>query len=171
MLWPDELDDARRGARLSVVLSNVRRVLGGGLIADRDAVRLDLDAVSVDLVELELAIERGDDDGIVDGHRGVVFPEDTYEEWAIGPARRVSVAVAGARRRLATAALRDGRNDDAVGHAIALLDLDRYDERAHELLVRSLKAAGRHGEAQRAIEHYESVMHELGLVPSDLART
>jgi pimeloyl-ACP methyl ester carboxylesterase/DNA-binding SARP family transcriptional activator len=169
MLWPDELDDARRGARLSVVLSNVRRVLDGGLIADRDAVRLDLDAVSVDLVELELAIERGDDDGIVEGYRGVVFPEDAYEQWAIGPARRVSVAVAGARRRLATAALRDGRSDDAVGHAIALLDLDGYDERAHELLVSSLTAAGRHGEAQRAIEHYESVMHELGLVPSDLA--
>ena len=44
LLWPDELDPAKRSARLSVVLSNIRRVLGGGLVADRDAVRLDLDA-------------------------------------------------------------------------------------------------------------------------------
>jgi DNA-binding SARP family transcriptional activator len=56
-------------------------------------------------------------------------------------------------------------------HAMALLDLDGDDERAHELLVASLTAAGRHGEAQRAIEHDESVMREMGLIPSDLTRT
>jgi pimeloyl-ACP methyl ester carboxylesterase len=36
-------DRGRLGARLSVQLSGVRRVLGCGVIADRDRVRLDLD--------------------------------------------------------------------------------------------------------------------------------
>lgn len=35
MLWPDEPDAVKLGARLSVLLSNIRRVLGGGLVADR----------------------------------------------------------------------------------------------------------------------------------------
>ena len=35
MCWPDETDTSKLGARLSVQLSAVRRVLGGGVIADR----------------------------------------------------------------------------------------------------------------------------------------
>lgn len=168
LLWPDELDQARRGARLSVVLSNIRRVLGGGIVADRDAVRLDVDAVSLDLVDLDGAIAAGDDSAVVAASRGPVLPEDAYDDWAIAARARAGAAVASARRRLATDAVADERWDEAAEHAWAMLELDEFDERAHEVLVRSLAAAGRRGEARLALERYRACMTELGVQPREL---
>lgn len=168
LLWPDEPDDARRSARLSVVLSNVRRVLGGGLVADRDAVRLDLDAVDLDLVPVRDALAAGDDEALVRAHAGTVLPEDAYDDWAIAVRDRVSSAVASALRRLAAAAAAAERWDAVVDHARAGLDLDPYDEPAHELLVQALVAAGRRGEARTADARYRERMAELGVRPRDL---
>lgn len=168
LLWPDEIDPTRRGARLSVVLSGIRRVLGGGLLADRDAVRLDLSAVSLDLVELQQAIEAGDDAAVVAAHRGPVLPEEAYDDWAMAARQRFATAVASARRRLASDAIGQRRWDEAAGHALAMLEVDDYDERAHEVLVRSLLADGRHGEARVAADRYRARMTELGIEPSDL---
>ncbi|MGV3759688.1 MAG: BTAD domain-containing putative transcriptional regulator, partial [Actinomycetota bacterium] len=168
LLWPDELDDAARSARLSVVLSNVRRVLGGGIVADRDAVRLDLDAVELDLAAVHEAMAAGDDEAVVAAHTGPLLPEDAYEDWAIAARDRLVSAVVSAHRRLAGAAVDDGRFDDAVGHARAILDLDPYDERAHEHLVAALLSAGRHGEATTAADRYRERMAELGIPPRDL---
>jgi len=167
-LWPDELDDGKRGARLSVVLSNIRRVLGGGLVADRDAVRLDLDAVDLDLAVLDEAVRRGDDDAVVAAHVGPVLPDEPYEDWAVAARHRYGTAVAGARGRLAGDAAARGRWDVAADHAVAMLEHDGYDERAHELLVRALLASGRHGEARTAADRYGVAMHELGVEPRDL---
>jgi pimeloyl-ACP methyl ester carboxylesterase/DNA-binding SARP family transcriptional activator len=168
MLWPEEADTAKLGARLSVVLSNIRRVLGGGLIADRDAVRLDLDAVSLDLVAVREAMTSGDDVALVGAYAGPVLPEDAYEDWAIAARDAASSAVISARLRLATAAHSAGTTDEVVDHARAVLDLDPYNERAHELLVQALVAAGRLGEAQTAADRYRSRMTELGVTPRDL---
>jgi pimeloyl-ACP methyl ester carboxylesterase/DNA-binding SARP family transcriptional activator len=168
LLWPDELDDAKRGARLSVVLSNIRRVLGGGLIADREAVRLDLDAVSLDLADLHAALASGDDEAVVAACAGPVLPEEAYEDWATAARQRVASAVTGARRRLAAEALTAGRFDEAFEHAHAMVDADRYDEAAHELLVRSLLSAGRHGEARAAAGRYRACMEDLGVEARDL---
>jgi pimeloyl-ACP methyl ester carboxylesterase/DNA-binding SARP family transcriptional activator len=168
LLWPDELDPAKRSARLSVVLSNVRRVLGGGLVADRDAVRLDLGAVTVDLAAVHEAMAAGDDLALTAAHSGPILPEDAYEDWAIAARERVASAVVSARRRLATEAEAGERWDDVVEHARAVLELDGFDERAHELLVLSLVAAGRRGEAQVAAERYRERMAELGVPPRDL---
>ncbi|QYG95075.1 alpha/beta fold hydrolase [Iamia sp. SCSIO 61187] len=168
MLWPDETDETRRSARLSVVLSGIRRVLGGGLVADRDAVRLDLDAVELDLVALGEAIAAGDDEATVARHAGPVLPEEAYEDWAIAARHRIGAAVGSARRRLAGAALAEERWPDVVAHAHALLDLDGFDERAHEMLVRALVADGRRGEARAAAARYEDCMAELGVRARDL---
>jgi pimeloyl-ACP methyl ester carboxylesterase/DNA-binding SARP family transcriptional activator len=168
MLWPDELDNAKLSARLSVVLSNIRRVLGGGLIADRDAVRLDLDAVHVDLAAVRDAISAGDDVALVAACTGPVLPEDAYEDWAIAAREAASSAAISARLRLASAAHGDGRTDEVVGHARAVLELDGFNERAHELLVRALLDAGRRGEAQTAADRYQARMAELGVQPRDL---
>jgi len=171
MLWPDELDEARRSARLSVVLSGIRRVLGGGLVADREAVRLDLDAVALDLVALGAAVAAGDDGAVVAHHTGPVLPEEAYEDWAIAARQRIGAAVASARRRLATAAIADERWDEVVEHAHALLELDGFDERAHEMLVHALVADGRRGEARVAADRYRACMTELGVRPRDLLAT
>ena len=168
LLWPDELDPAKRSARLSVVLSNIRRVLGGALLADRDAVRLDLATVELDLAAVHRAMAAADDAGLARAHVAPVLPEDAYEDWAIEARERIGSAVVSARRRLAGAAEVEGRWDEVVEHARAVLELDAFDERAHELLVRSLLAGGRRGEAQVAVERYRERMAELGVQPRDL---
>lgn len=168
LLWPDEPDPARRSARLSVVLSNVRRVLGGGIVADRDVVRLDLEAVDLDLVPLHAAIAAGDDAAVVAVSADPVLPEDAYEDWAIDARQQIGSATASARRRLATSAASLDQWDEVVDHARALLEIDEFDERAHELLVRALVAGGRHGEAQVAADRYRACMAELGIQAREL---
>ena len=167
-LWPDESDPVKLSARLSVLLSNVRRVLHGGLIADRAAVALDLGAVGLDLQHVNDALAEGDDTGAVAAYSGPVLPEDAYEDWAIAARERVSFAIVEAHRRLATNAAAAGRHDDVVLHGRAILELDPYDERAHELLVRTLDASGRRGDAARAEAGYRSRMAELGVEPQPL---
>lgn len=164
-LWPDESDPVKLSARLSVLLSNIRRVLHGGLIADRDAVALDLSAVRLDLQDVNDALASGDDARAVAACSGPVLPEDAYEDWATRARERFSFAIIEAHRRLATTAASIGCNDDAVLHVRAILELDPYDERAHELLVRTLDASGRRGDAARADASYRRRMAELGVQP------
>lgn len=165
MLWPDAADGGPLGSRLSVLLSNIRRVLGGGLVADRAAVALDLSVVDLDLRRLLDALAGGDDLAAVEAHAGRVLPEDAYEDWAIEADERVVRAVIGARRRLAATAT---ATDEIVRHTVAILDLDPFDERAHEVLVRTLSAAGRAGDAARADQRYRERMAELGVRPQAL---
>jgi len=170
MLWPDEADASRTGARLSVLLSNIRRVLGGGLVADRAAVALDTHAVDVDLRLLHHALAEGDDAAVIRAHVGPVLPEDAYEDWTIEARDAALRAVVGAHRRLASAAAEVGSIDEVVHHATAILELDPFDERAHEVLVATLDAADRSGDAARAEARYRLAMAELGVRPQELLR-
>jgi DNA-binding SARP family transcriptional activator/pimeloyl-ACP methyl ester carboxylesterase len=168
MLWPGEPEQSRLGARLSVLLSNVRRVLGGGIIADRDAVRLDLNAVELDLRVLREALDGGDDRAAVQAYRGPALPEDAYDDWAIAARERAQLAIIGAHRRLAAAAVSTDNVDTVVAHTSAILDLDPFDDSAHELLVRTLAASDRRADASRAEMRYRQRMSELGVRPRDL---
>ncbi|MFP5327061.1 MAG: alpha/beta fold hydrolase [Acidimicrobiia bacterium] len=168
MLWPDEDDLHRLGARLSVLLSNIRRVLGGGLVADRAAVALDIATVDLDLFKVHDALAKGDDETAVGAFEGSILPEDAYEDWAIEAREQMVRALIGAHRRLATQAASDGRLEDVERHAVGIIELDRFDEWAHELLVRTLAAAGRPGDAVRADDRYRQRMAELGVRPQDL---
>lgn len=168
LLWPDEVDATRLRSRLSVLLSHIRRVLGGGLIADRDSVRLDLTTVDLDLCSVHDALARGDDDAAVAAYKGPVLPEDSYEDWVIAARDQTVFAIIGAHRRLAARAIENANLDAVIGHVSAILDLDPYDERAHEVLVRTLETAGRRGDATRADRRYRQRMHELGVRAQDL---
>ena len=110
----------------------------------------------------------GDDASLVAAHTGPVLPEDAYDDWAIAARDRIASAVISAHHRLAGAAEAGERWDAVVDHARAVLELDGFDERAHELLVRALLAAGRRGEAQTAADRYRTRMDELGVPPRDL---
>jgi pimeloyl-ACP methyl ester carboxylesterase/DNA-binding SARP family transcriptional activator len=168
MLWPDELGATSLGARLSVLLSNVRRVLGGGLVADRAAVALDCASIELDLRTLYVALGDGDDAAVVQAYSGPVLPEDAYDDWASEARWAVMHAVIGAHRRLARAAATSGHVDDVVTHATAIIELDAFDEVAHELLVTTLASAGRAGDAVRANDRYRRAMIELGVRPQQL---
>ena len=88
LLWPDELDPAKRSARLSVVLSNIRRVLGGGhrRRPRRRAPRPRRRRTST-WPRVHDAIAAGDDAAVGRARTGPVLPEDAYEDWAIAARR------------------------------------------------------------------------------------
>ena len=158
LLWPGEADRARLGARLSVQLSGVRRVLHGGVIANRDSVRLDLDAVETDL---EALLQAPDDAAVVAAYPGTFLPEDRYEVWSDSTRAAAQARFVPSARREAARLLDLGHLDATVALAARLRDIDPYDEDAHRLLVTALHRAGAVEEAERAQEVFRAAMSEL----------
>ena len=160
ILWPDESDRGRLSARLSVQLSAVRRVLGGGVVASRESVQLDLDEVDTDLERFYAA---ADDAAVVAAYDGDFLPEDVFEDWS-GPVRdEARSRFVSAARRLATRHLEQGRAALAAEVAHRLILVDRYDDAAHSLLVDALRSAGESGEAKRAHAAWAAAMAELDI--------
>ena len=156
LLWPEDRGVDRLGARLSVQLCAVRRILRGGVIADRSSVRLDLDRVDVDL---ERWFALTDDAAIVAGFHGELLPEDRYEDWSVPLREEVRARFAVAARRLA--AVSDA--NDAIEVWRRLLSHDPYDEAAHRSVVSTLRAEGRLSEARVAYQTYVAAMDDLGV--------
>jgi len=160
LLWPDESDRQRLGPRLSVQLSTVRRVLGGGVIADREAIRLDLGEVDTDLE----AFHRADDDqAVLDTCTGEFLPEDRYESWTDGTREEVRMRAVRAAQRLGQTALAAGDHDLAVTVGRRILDMDPFADAGHRMIVQALRAAGDEPAARRAHETWIDAMQELGL--------
>ena len=160
LLWPGEFDPQRLGARLSVQLSAVRRVLGGGVIADRSSIRLDLGAIDLD-VETWFALDSDED--IVDRYVGELLPEDRYDDYTV-PLREEM------RTRFLTAALNviaASRDDPARCADLArqVLLVDRCHEPAHHVLIQALEATGSRGAAAAAYGDYVNAMREIGAEP------
>lgn len=160
LLWPDEADTTKLGARLSVQLSAVRRVLGGGVIADRQMVALNLQEVTTDIEELHRA---GDDEQIVAIYAGEFLPEDLGADWTAGTRDEARSRFTAAAHRLAVAASEAGDHLGASGLARRLIDDDRYDEQAHRLNVYALLAAGDTAGARRAHRRWVDHMAEIDI--------
>ena len=163
LLWPDDPAPSRLSARLSVQLSKVRRVLRGGVIADRDSVRLDLDTVSLDLARFRTAVATRRADEVAAIHRGPFLPEDIYEPWAEGPHERARADYLDALAALADQAATRHDHHMVIDLAQRLLEADRYDSSAHQRLIGALDACGRHGDAQRARDRCIERIRELGV--------
>jgi pimeloyl-ACP methyl ester carboxylesterase/DNA-binding SARP family transcriptional activator len=162
LLWPDETDRTRLGARLSVQLSGVRRVLHGGVIADRQSVRLDLQEVATDL---EALFRAEGDEAIVAAYTGDFLPDDVYEAWTEGARAEAQARFVPSARREARRLLDRGAPQAAVQLALRLREVDAYDEHAHGLLISALERAGAATEAARARAVYRAAMDELGIRP------
>jgi DNA-binding SARP family transcriptional activator len=182
-LWP-EGDPAKLGNRLSVALATVRGVLGGGdpaaaeaVVADQNAIRLDLEAVDVDVerflaaASAGLAARRhGPSPEVAELleraealYAGEFLEEDAYEDWPVALREEVRDAYIAVARALADDALGGGEADAAARYLLRILERDGYDERAHLELVRALSAAGRHGDARRRYRLYATRMEEIGV--------
>lgn len=156
-LWPDQTDMSKLGARLSVQLSAVRRVLDGGVIADRETVRLDLAHVDVDLERFM----NGDNLKRIVSEYQTFLPEDQYEDWSSGIRDEARTRFVDAVRTLASGATEAGRHRDAVAYARQLLEVDPYDGSAHRLLIESFSASSQWGEARGAHATWAAAMAEL----------
>ena len=99
-------------------------------------------------------------------YTGDPFEEDAYEDWVQAIREEARVAHVSVTRTLADHAARGGDHDAAVRLLLRVLERDPFDERAHLRLVRSLRAAGRHGEAHRAYRAYCNRMEEVGVEPA-----
>ena len=163
LLWPDAVEFDRLGARLSVQLSTVRRVLGRGVIADRDSVRIDVSEVQVDVVDLHAAAKAGDLQRVTELYRGEFLPVDIYEDWAVPERERARSAFALAAHELAFTASASGDHDRAAALARRILAADPFDEDAHRRLITALLAAGHAGAARQAHVSYARRMDELGV--------
>lgn len=166
LLWPDETDRRRLGARLSVQLSGVRRVLHGGLVADRASVRLDLREVDTDL---ETLFQATDDAAVVAAYPGQFLPDDVYEPWTAGARAEAQARFVASAKREAQRLLDVGEFDEAVTLGLRLREVDGFDEGSHRLLIIALRRVGAVVEAQRAHEAFVAAMGELGLDPSTTA--
>ena len=160
LLWPEEADRHRLGSRLSVQLSTVRRILRGGVIADRQSVRLNLEEVTTDLEDLFRA---GDDPAVIAAYPGEFLPEDVYEDWTASIRGEVRTRFVLAAHREANRALTADDLDIAIALAQRLVAIDSYDEAAHRLRIAALRRAGATGEAERAQDDLAAARTELGL--------
>jgi DNA-binding SARP family transcriptional activator len=156
VLWPEGGDIDRLGARLSVQLSAVRRVLRGGVIADRSSIRLDLDHVDLDI---EQWFAQNDDTAIVAGYNGEFLPDDRYEDWSAPLRDEIRARFGVAARRLAEVS----HANDAIELWRRALTQDPYDEGAHRSLVATLRAEGRPSKARAAYQTYVAAMDDLGV--------
>ena len=156
VLWPGDASD-RLGARLSVQLSAVRRILRGGVIADRSSIRLDTSRLEID-IGAWFALD--DDGAIVEAYVGDFLPDDRYDDWSAPLRDEMRDRFVAAARRLI------GAGGDAAA-VIPLLrrvvEVDPYDEPTQRALVRRLHADGRPAEAASAHERYVAALAELDL--------
>jgi DNA-binding SARP family transcriptional activator len=156
VLWPDSSQIDRLGPRLSVQLATVRRVLGGGIVADRSSIRLDLTHVDVDI---ERWFTRTDDPAIVAEYNGEFLPDARYEDWSAALRQEIRGRFVAAACRLAETS----PTDSAIALWRRVLADDPYDEGAHRSLIATLRSEGRWGEARAAYHAYVPAMDELGI--------
>jgi DNA-binding SARP family transcriptional activator len=170
LLWPADLAERSvLGARLSVQLAAVRRVLRGGVIADRSTVRLDTTAVQLDVAAFQDAIDAGRNAAAARLHRGPFLPEDPDEEWATKVRERTTIQQRGALAHIVQAATSERRRDEALAYALRWRDLDPYDVAAHHAVINSLVALARTRDAEQAHATYSERMAELDATALPLA--
>lgn len=98
VLWPEGGVVERLSARLSVQLCAVRRILGGGVIADRSSIRIDVDHIDVDI---DRWFAQSDDTAIVAGYDGEFLPDERYEDWTAPLRDEIRARFSASARRLA----------------------------------------------------------------------
>ena len=95
-----------------------------------------------------------------------------FEMWLESERRHVAGTTSAVLHQAALALLARGEVDDAARHAWDLVRMNPYEENAHVLLVRCLRAAGDHeGAALRVAACTELFRRELGVEPTAALRT
>ena len=165
-----EADDPLRALRWA--LSVLRRSLGADAELGGDPVRLVLrpgTLVDVDVLSrgswMEAITLPGLGQELVEGLAFRSSPG--FEMWLESERRHVTGTTSAVLHQAALALLARGEFEVATRHASQLVRLNPFDENAHVLLVRCLRAAGdREGVARRVNACIELFRRELGVDPS-----
>lgn len=170
----DEAEDPAGALRWT--LSQIRRALGAAVELAGDPVRLvpredtvvDTGVLSRGAWPEALALP-GFGGDLLEGVSLRVGP--AFELWLAGERRRVAAATASMLHAAAHSRLAVGDTASAVELAGRLVACDPLDEFAHELLVRTLVAAGDPGAAAERVRQCEELFRrELGRAPSSALR-
>jgi len=173
LLFP-EADDPLGALRWT--LSDLRRLVGDDLDVGGEPLRLQLRPSAV--VDVEVLRKRSWTEAVAlrglgrELLEGLVFPSSPgFEIWLANERRHVAGATAAVLHQAALALLAYGDPAAAADRASELVQLNRFDENAHALLVRCLRAAGDDAGAARQIVACEEIFRdELGLEPSAAVR-
>ncbi len=185
LLWP-EVDPAKAGNRLSVLLWTLRNVLqphssAGPLASNAGMVWLDRTHVNVDVEEFltnataALAAHRGGQPdaterliAAVAAYTGDFLEDDAHQDWATQLAEEVRATHIALLRALAARLQQTGDIDEGTRYLLRLLGQDPFDEQAHLDLVNMQLNAGHLGEARRHYYIYVKRMEEIDVHPKPL---
>ena len=155
-------------------LAELRRVLGRPDLFTGDPLATALDG------DLEVDLHLATGDGADPAHLlaagelldGLQLPANLeFESWLLVARHRVSALIEARLRQAALARLAAGRAAQAVPYASQVVARNPLDEGSHELLVRSLAAAGDEDAARRQIAVGEDLLRrELGVEASPALR-
>lgn len=169
LLFPEATDPL---AALRWTLADLRKLVGQSFVVEREPLRLSPrrgTVVDVDVLQNGSWREALELLGL--GHElldGLSFSTSAgFELWLEGERRHIAGATGAVLHQAALALLAYGDAPAAVLRATQLVELDRFDENAHALLVRCLRASGDLDAASRQIAACEELFRrELGIVPS-----
>lgn len=179
-LWP-ESDATSSGRCLQVAVSSLRGLLatacgetaGSLILRDGDAYRLAVPPESIDLVQFERLVARGQrarESGsewrtayvtALELYRGELLPEDGPSDWIV--VRRGSVRTTAAEVALALAEddLAEGRAADAIRQVRHGLEIDRFHDGLWRLLIEARERSGASHAAHRDRREYEELLSGL----------
>ena len=186
LFWPGLAEEAARN-NLSTALSSLRSQLeppgtkGQVLLADKQQVGLNPEAVVTDVMEFERFLEqaRSTETEAARGHllaqaialyRDGLMP-DCYEDWILPEQTRLRERCANALRDLATCYGICGEYEAALNAANRSISLDALDEEAYRLKMRLLMEQGRAAAAQETYAALQALLQrELGAEPGETTR-
>lgn len=165
LLWPD-VREAQARHSLRQALLSVRKVLPQALHANGLSLTLDASQVSVDVVNVERALELGSREALCEVARayrgdlleGASVGEQPFEHWLSYERERIRSAVVRGLTSLIELHSEAGELASAIEACTQLLRLDPLREEIHRTLMKLHLRAGRRG---HALLHYQNLTRTL----------
>ena len=182
LLWGETQEvQARQSFRQA--LARIRRAVGVDapevLLVEGDTIALNPAVVSVDVAELEAALEDGSPEALGraaslykgDLLDGLAVDETPFEEWRVVERERVRELALDGLAKLLREQLRTDPPEPAIQTALRILAMDPLQEVVHRTVMRLLLKQGRRASA---LQQYQvcvsSLQQELGVEPEEATR-
>ncbi len=177
LLWSDRGDEQARDS-LRHALSALRKELGDAepppLLAERETIGLDADAVEVDAVTFEKLVAAGTHEAVEQASalyrgdllEGISVRDPPYEEWLFYERQRLRDLALRAFEQLLAFEREAGELEKAVETAQRLLKLEPAHEKTHRELMRLYADQGREAAALEQYQHCRAALkRELEVEP------